>query len=226
MSSAPASASASLDPALVERPTLTCGEDRTFPPEALGGLGAAELGIDSAAGALREFLEFSRSGGDTFFPPSGWHRVIDSPDAVAFVAPVPRDPGWVQIAFAPAGGEWQPELWGACNLTIALPPGIGIAPWWIDPASPPDAGNTSIQAFVLERECASGRSAEGRILTPVVVYGSDAIVITTAVERIPGDNDCQGNPPTAYRIELVEPIGARVLLDGGSVPPRPPTPPD
>jgi hypothetical protein len=72
----------------------------------------------------------------------------------------------------------------------------------------------------MERECASGKAATGRIAEPIAEYGVNAITITIPVRRVKGGADCQGNPWTPYVLELDEPIGDRVLLDGGPWPPR------
>jgi hypothetical protein len=72
----------------------------------------------------------------------------------------------------------------------------------------------------MERECASGRPADGRIADPIVEYGEDAITITVPVRRVEGGATCQGNPWTPFVLELDEPIGDRLLLDGGPWPPE------
>jgi hypothetical protein len=76
-----------------------------------------------------------------------------------------------------------------------------------------------------ERACAGGQPPNGRVLAPVVVYRPDAIVVTIAVVTIPGDSDCEGNPSVPITIQLTEPLRDRLLLDGGTVPPRVPAAP-
>ena len=83
-------------------------------------------------------------------------------------------------------------------------------------------GDESLSLVVQEIECASGRSAEGRIDPPDVEYREDALVITVRVERIGDSADCPGNPDTPYELDLDEPVGDRTLLDGGRTPPAPP----
>jgi hypothetical protein len=77
--------------------------------------------------------------------------------------------------------------------------------------------------LVREVECASGRSAEGRILDPEVSLGSEEVVVTFRVSPRVGDQDCQGNPATPSTVEFGEPTGGRTLLDGAHDPPRSPT---
>lgn len=60
----------------------------------------------------------------------------------------------------------------------------------------------------------------------MVEYRPDAIVVSVTVEPLGGDQDCPGNPPTPYVLELTEPLGVRPLLDGGRYPPAPPANPD
>ena len=92
---------------------------------------------------------------------------------------------------------------------------VGPAGWWIDPAALPlDPATTVVPGILVERECASGRSPEGRVLPPEIEYGDDEIVITFQVTRPEGDQDCQGNPEFPLEIELAEPLGDRTLVDG------------
>lgn len=112
---------------------------------------------------------------------------------------------------------------GACAAAVWFSFGPGAssgATWRVDGTL--DRDSTRLPLLVTERECASGRSAEGRIQQPDVDYTRDAVVITVRVERRSGDQDCQGNPETPYLLELDEPVGDRRLLDGGTSPPTPP----
>ena len=96
-----------------------------------------------------------------------------------------------------------------------------VAAWWLDPAHLPiDPGATRLYGFVLERECASGQSPEGRILAPDVDYGAEALTITFSIAPRPGDQDCQGNTPFGVVFELEDAVGGRPILDGGTVPAR------
>jgi hypothetical protein len=214
-----------IDPAVMAAPALTCGIDKTsFPPATLAGPGA-ELAPDAAAAALREFL-LTEPTPEYPFPRTGWHRVVQTPDHELFVASTPGDPPWLAVAFTRTGGAWVIDAYGACSLSVALPGGVGLADWWIDPAAPPPTPqSTSISIQLIERACAGGQPPNGRVLAPIVDYRPDSLVITIAVTTIPGDSDCQGNPIVPLTVQLSEPLRDRVLLDGGTVPPRVPVPP-
>jgi len=92
-----------------------------------------------------------------------------------------------------------------------------LARWQL--AEPPRPGETALSLLVQEIECASGQSAEGRIVTPEIDYLEDEVVITIRVERRSPGEDCPGNPDTPYTLELEEPVGTRTLLDGSQTPP-------
>ena len=98
---------------------------------------------------------------------------------------------------------------------------VGPASWWLNPRAPaPSAASTTIQALVHEQGCASGTSPEGRIEPPVIEGADATVTITFEVRKLPGTQDCQGNPPFAVTIKLPESLANRALLDGGETPPR------
>jgi hypothetical protein len=214
----------SINPRWLERPALTCGDGSIFPPEALTGPIGAELGLDDAAAALREFLATEQAP-EMAYPMSGWQRVSETGDAVLFVVQGAGDPAWHQIALTRQAGRWQLDRVGACAMTIAVPTGITIADWWIDPAEPPDATTTRVSAILVERACTGGKQATGRILPPIILYRNDSVVVAVAVTDLPGANDCPGNPPTPFEFDLTQPLGARRLLNGGVWPPAEPIAP-
>jgi hypothetical protein len=115
--------------------------------------------------------------------------------------------------------------------SATAPPGqvesrVGPADWWIDPkVAVPTPTSTSIHALIRERACASGKSPEGRVDAPAIDLEDSTVTITFEIRRLPGDQDCQANPPFPVTLRLGEPLGARALLDGSSTPPRDATKP-
>jgi hypothetical protein len=208
-----------LSPGFLDRPALTCGGEEWFPAEALLGAGSAEQAADPAAAALRAFLA-GPDGTSYPFPPTGWHRVYETPTAAVFVAPGDAATPWVMVAVELTPDGIRVDRYGQCQARLALPDGIGPADFWVDPAVVLGPEATTVAGFIRERSCASGRSPEGRVLEPLVVYGEAAIVVAYAVQQRPGGQDCPSNPPFAVTLELAEPIGERLLLDGGTFPPR------
>lgn len=98
---------------------------------------------------------------------------------------------------------------------------VGPASWWLNPRAPaPTAASTTIQALVHEQGCASGKSPEGRVEPPVIEPADAAVTITFEIRRMPGTQDCQGNPSFGVTIKLPEPLGTRAILDGGETPSR------
>jgi hypothetical protein len=199
-----------------------CGDpaDR-FTLAALTGPAGAETGTDEAAAALR--LELQGAGPDLGLPPGGWRRVVDDASSVVFVAVGDGDPRWHIVAFSRTPDGVTLDRMGACDLRIVLDdPEVEAADWW--PAGPIDAAATSIPILVLERACASGQDASGRIQPPVVTSTPEAVVVVIAVRHREGGQDCQGNPATPFTLELPEPLSGRPLFDGGTLPPREPVP--
>jgi hypothetical protein len=206
-----------LDPEWVTRPALTCGDNkRLFPPEALKGPGLAELGLDPASAVLRTTI------GDTpnYLSDQGWHRVLQSPDGVTFVAPGNAETPWFEVTVGLFDGDLQPIIQGQCTLAIAAPAGVTFARWWLDPdAPPPTAESTQLAVLLREQACASGKPPTGRVLEPTVVTRADAIEVAIGIRK-QGNADCPGNPAHPMRLVLPEPIGARRLFDASVFPPR------
>lgn len=214
---------ATIDPAWVTRPALTCGDPkRLFPPEALGGPGLAELGLDPAAEVLRSTI--SEAPGESQFPTNGWHRVVDDPAGVTFVAPGSVDVPWVTITVGLLAGTLQATEYGQCNLAIAARNGVNFGHWWLDPAGPPlTPETTTLAVLVREVECASGQPSDGRVLAPTIIASADAIQIAIGIRAQSTAQDCQGNPEYPAEIVLPEPLGTRGLFDASEVPVRPVT---
>jgi hypothetical protein len=210
-----------LEPRTLVGGRLTCGDGDTFPGAALQGPGGAELGGDAAAAALRTVLA---EGGDPQLPRSGWHRVAASDSRAQFVARGVGTP-WVVIAVENGPSGWSMDLAGECRLTVVIPAGLNLASWWIDPAAGVPGPEATTLKVLVHEQC--GRSAEGRIAAPAVIYQPDAIIVVFGVVKPSGGQDtiCLDSPPTRYEVVLTEPLGQRRLLDGGVVPPRDATKP-
>jgi hypothetical protein len=96
------------------------------------------------------------------------------------------------------------------------------ATWGIAPGQEIGPETTSFVALVTERECASGRSSEGRVVGPEIAATADAVVVSFAVRPLGGAQECPGNPATPVEVRLDEPLGERRLLDGHRDPPAEP----
>jgi hypothetical protein len=210
-----------IDPEWVTRPALTCGDNqRLFPPEALAGPGLGELGLDPAAAVLRATIADTPD----YFPDSGWHRVLEGPDGVTFVAAGNEETPWFEVTVGMFDGNLQAVIQGQCTLAIAAPNGVTFARWWLDPDGPPVTPEaTEVSILLREQACASGKPPEGRVLPPTIVITAGAIDVAIGIRITPGGADCPGNPAYPMQLELSEPIGSRVLFDASQYPPRPVT---
>ena len=218
----PPAAPPSIDPALAQGVTLTCGDGEAFPAETIVGAGGAEGELEAASLALRQILS-SPDGSELGLPQAGWHRAVRTATRALFVAPATAAGAgpWVMVSLNGGPTGWSFDAGGECHLAVALPDGIGSASWWLDPAAgPPPVDATFVAAFVRERECASGKTPDGRVLAPAIFYGETSISVMFAIRKRPGPQDCPANPPLAITLNLTEATGGRTLLDGGEFPPR------
>ena len=88
--------------------------------------------------------------------------------------------------------------------------------WWVRTRPAPQ--DRALELMVHETACASGLPATGRVRAGVS-YEPDRIVLTIAVQSAGGAQTCPGNPDTAFRLALDEPVGNRVVYDGRTSPP-------
>ncbi len=211
-------ASPSIDPNALR---YTCGAF-PFAPDLLdAGPGSDELADTPIAAALRVHL--AQPGPDfDFLPDAGW-RLIGFDGAKAEFIAVRGDGNLAQVGVENNGGVWKVSGWGDCNPQIALAPGLGNAAWAFDPDQPePDATTQVFDALVTEMSCNSGKPADGRIVGPQIVKTAETVLVFFAVRPRPGAHDCPSNPATRVTVDLGEPLGNRVLLDGGRLPPGDP----
>lgn len=189
---------------------------------------AADARADPAWDLLQALLEEQASVEESDLPADGWLRVVNSPEEVVFLAATPIvERPYAVVHVVPGGGYltqdgWGVDSFGGCLPRLDVSDDVSVASWWVDPqAEPIGQDSESIPALVLELACASGGTAEGRIVPPTIVYGATEVTITIIVRSL-GDAECPGHPPTPYTIELAEPLGHRTLVDGGSFPPGDP----
>jgi hypothetical protein len=147
--------------------------------------------------------------------------VVDAPDGTTlFVARHPSGKGWVQLGIQIGGGEDNVAVIGDCRLTVVPPQGTSTGSWSLDPAfGAPGPTDTIVHVLVQEIVCASGRPPGARVRAPIVTLGADAVTITFFVDELPGGQECPGAPPSPIEVVLAEPLGERVLRDGGAFPP-------
>lgn len=176
-------------------------------------------------------------GAPAFDPSRDWKVVHQSDDRVDLVRELdePLDMGRGDIrthasrtlqrvtgATNVPDGTWLLTSSGPCAQRLVADEDIGDADLTL--ADAPSPSDTSIDLLVHERACASGQSAEGRIRLLQLSETAEQIRLRIGV-RPPGGNSqtCPANPPTAFTVELSEPLGGRETVDVSVVPPRPVT---
>ena len=207
---------------------LTCGGPRTFPPSAL----EAPVGAEKQAGPEFDALRAALARfGPAFMGSSGltWQLAQRDATGAIFLARagvVDDGPGWISIEVENGPAGWQPSSLGQCTPLVVLSSEFGPATWALDPAFPsPTGATTQLHVLVWERACSSGSPTTGRMSAPVVAVSAESVTITIGVRPLGGNQTCPMPPGTPTVLALPEPLGHRVLLDGGRVPPASPSPP-
>lgn len=197
---------------------LTCGGPLTFTADDLLAPSGAETADHPAAEVLRTLMETSPLPNR-----NGWRLVAMSDEEAVFILPALPGEGfayWYAEVEA-AGSTWQSGPFGQCDPMPRLE-GLSPARWEL--AADADMGPESrvVRVLVFELACASGRSPEGRIAPAAVIYGEDSVTILFGTRPLAGGaQTCQAGPPAEVSVDLREPIGNRVLLDGSVFPAEP-----
>jgi len=204
-------------PPVLERDRKACrGTDVTFSMRQVFPAGDAERGSDPPAAALRATIE-ARAPGDPTFPTRGWTIVVAGPSRVTYVADLAGH--WAVATVAvDASGTWQLLEGGRCDLTFALPAGIGFASWRVDPAKPPEPGASHVSLLATELACAGGNAPVGRLLAPIVQESREAVLIGLTVTSLPAASDCPANEEFQVDVPLAEELRDRALYDLSSFP--------
>ncbi len=162
--------------------------------------------------------------------PGAWLVVGASAEKVTLLRPLP-EPSDVRgngvlddhelRVLAPLGGEpWMLVRAGSCALSRDPSP-LAPADVALDPDSAPAASDSALSLLVTERACSSGRDAEGRVRLVDLEQTAEAVTVWVAVEPEEGAAGCPSNPPTPFTVDLDEPLGDRLILDGSLAASRP-----
>lgn len=82
----------------------------------------------------------------------------------------------------------------------------------------PSPDDTKLELLVMERGCASGQSAAGRVRADDVTLTEDEVRLRVSVVPPGGGQECPGNPWTPFEVDLGEPLGERTVVDANLVP--------
>jgi hypothetical protein len=95
------------------------------------------------------------------------------------------------------------------------PPALGTTPaGWTLESDDLGPGSTQLTAAVTRSECNGGQT--GDVGAPIVELRDNEVLVTFRPPELPpAPRTCQGNAPTRVEVDLGEPLGDRVLIDGG-----------
>src|SRR5262245_66495130 len=106
-----------------------------------------------------------------------------------------------------------------CRLHPVLPPSLSWAEVTADPQALSPASR-SIPVWVTETSFTGARDPSPYLKNPTIVEGKRSVTVYWTVTPPDGAQECPGNPRVERVLELREPLGDRVLLDGSRWPPR------
>ena len=162
---------------------------------------------------------------DQFLPESGWTELIFSEGSSTFVHSIVND-DWRAIVIVggdPEAGVWRqleffacgPETGGGDPATWSLQPQVETMPTTVLTSD-----SEVFTVYVTRLGCSGGET--GTVLDPQITRSESEIAITFDVEDIgDGEHTCPGNNAVPVEVDLREPVGDRILLDGACAPGRP-----
>jgi hypothetical protein len=152
---------------------------------------------------------------------TGWRVITRAPSQVVFARGEPPLLATTRIEEVEPG-RWAKTGQGPCPTLIERD-GIRPGNWALDPTMPtPTEASTTIHILVEEVECHSFEPVLPRLQEPDIEYTDGAVTISIYFTPPPGPGQtCPGTPAEQTSIELGEPLGDRVLLDGGRYPAAP-----
>ena len=208
---------------------VSCGR-AVFERDALEDAPPLEALPDDPAGPASAVDDL---GEPAFDPTLDWKVVFASEERVellrALDAPIVRGDGDVRThesrtlehhpdGFGDVPGTWFLMAAGECTPRLVAPAGMGVADLTL--GSEPQPDDTSLDVLVLERACANGETADGRVELLALEETDDEIRLHIGVRPREGASNCPGHPPTPFTVELDQPVGERTIVDVAIVPPR------
>jgi len=186
---------------------------------------------EEVSAAFRQFLadpQLSEELGLTFLANGAngteWRVLYASGDYLTLgLGPWTADgpgPGARTFSMEREGDGWRWLGGGDCQPAPLVRPGSTWASVAQEPAGL-DPTATSLPVLVSERQCTSARDPATYLHEPVVVETDESVTVYWTSTPAEGAQDCPGNPWVPRTLELAEPLGERVLLDGSRWPARP-----
>jgi hypothetical protein len=188
-----------------------CGNGELFHIESLAGPADATEGSDPAAAPVQPIA--TRLG----LAATHWWLVYRSDTTAEYLGAA--GPGHYEyvITTLKEGGGWVFKGLGDCDMRYLIR-GFSTLKWWVDPANPPTPGARDLHVIAVD-PCQPAPLV-GRVGTPVVRYGVDSVLIVLTATQGPNSDVCGNGPRLALTVALSEPIGDRMLIDGGVWPSR------
>lgn len=176
----------------------------------------SEAGIAGLSEAIAPFLA---SDEGEFWPQEGWQLLHSTDQSAQLVArATDGNLAFMYLSNDASGWSWSGSSMAGdeCRLRFVVPDELNTVEWRIDPEGPElTEESTSIAVILNERECVGGIEIGDRLVGPQVVMTDTQVFVAFAAQRPPGDAfTCQGNPDTPHVVDLPEPLGDRLLVEG------------
>lgn len=151
------------------------------------------------------------------WPQDGWLILLESEDEVLVVNRGTHGIAFMNVTKEEGSWRWSGSQSGPpCPLFYGTPEGLNPVDWRLDPVVPaPEPMSTSLRVLATERSCVSGREIGDRLLGPQVVMTVADVRVAFAATPPPGEFfACPGNPEAPFTVDLPEPLGDRIVVEG------------
>jgi hypothetical protein len=192
----------------------------------------AEISADPAVDGLRKTLRQ-----DPILPRSGWWLIGRSETEAEFASRNPHGAfDYVRVELR--DGAWNIHSWGGCGPRLRVE-GVSTAFWHLDPSVPLPGPQTRVVRAVVTEHCVP-EPLVGRLEDPIIRMTADIVLVAFTARPPAGLNAalpqrrsatlsrtsralhdiCMGHSFATVDVDLGEPLGDRLLLDGSFWPGR------
>jgi hypothetical protein len=192
---------------------ISDGSGLAFPPDALNDVpGSLELDDPAVTALVAQLARQKSATADRSL--DRWRLLARTEDRALFGRGQPPKLVTVSVRLEGRRRGWRADSTSAGRPLRASRDGIRASGWRLDPDQQLTTADTVLRILVTEQTWSSATRADDRLLAPDLHLAADELVLRVYITPRGGFQTRVPNPETPARIQLPEPVGPRLLIDG------------